>query len=176
MQHRGYSFNTSVDFEYLKEIKEHFCYVALDPEQEERLADQTTVLNEVYQMPDGRKVTVSKERFLAPELLFKPELQGIECQSIAQALYDAVEASPMDCRKGLMKGIVMSGCTTLFPGLHTRLKKELMNIFEAEKIDRLDASGQPTVTVSPEDKQKQLARYEKMIKIDDPPNRKYSVF
>lgn len=32
LQHRGYSFNTSVDFEYLKEIKEHFCYVALDPE------------------------------------------------------------------------------------------------------------------------------------------------
>jgi len=176
LQHRGYAFNTSVDFEYLKELKEKFCYIALDADKEGKLADETTVLNQSYTLPDGRKVTVARERFMAPELLFKPELNGFECPTIAQAVYDAIEQSPIDTRKTLMKGIIMSGCTTLFPGLHTRLKEELITLMVNEKLLKLDYAGNPTQNVSQEEISAYREKMKKQIRVDDPPNRKYSVF
>ena len=69
-----------------------------------------------------------------------------------------------------MKGIIMSGCTTLFPGLHTRLKKELIELYRENKLSKSAQVG---------DEQKiaaQIRQYEKMIRVDDPPNRKYTVF
>ena len=44
---RGYAFNRTADFETVREIKEKFCYVAHDIGVERRLAQETTVLEEV---------------------------------------------------------------------------------------------------------------------------------
>lgn len=53
------AFNHSADFDTVREIKEKFCYVAYDVEQEDRLAQETTTLVEKYTLPDGREITVS---------------------------------------------------------------------------------------------------------------------
>jgi actin-related protein 2 len=50
---RGYAFNRTADFETVRQIKEKFCYVAYDIDQERRLAQETTVLEESYTLPDG---------------------------------------------------------------------------------------------------------------------------
>ncbi|KAJ1499377.1 Actin- protein 2 [Coelomomyces lativittatus] len=44
----GYAFNNTADFETVRHMKEKLCYVAYDPEQEQRLALETTVLVEQY--------------------------------------------------------------------------------------------------------------------------------
>ena len=50
---RGYAFNSSADFELVREIKEKMCYVSINLEKERKLAQETTVLDKEYKLPDG---------------------------------------------------------------------------------------------------------------------------
>lgn len=65
---RGYAFNRTADFDTVRQIKEKFCYVALDIKQERDLALETTCLMETYTLPDGRVIKIGRERFEAPEV------------------------------------------------------------------------------------------------------------
>lgn len=56
---RGYAFNHSADFETVRMMKEKLCYVGYNIEQEQKLATETTVLVENYQLPDGRVIKVN---------------------------------------------------------------------------------------------------------------------
>ena len=47
---RGYPFNASADFETVRMMKEKLCYVGYDVEIEQRLANETTVLVEQYEV------------------------------------------------------------------------------------------------------------------------------
>ena len=55
------------------------CYVSADFETElsETLDNDEPDSRCDYALPDGSTFTVDKERFLAPEALFKPSLIGI---------------------------------------------------------------------------------------------------
>ena len=48
----GYAFNSSADFETVRDIKERMCFVAYDVEKQKRLANETTVLDKEYNLPD----------------------------------------------------------------------------------------------------------------------------
>lgn len=67
---RGYAFNRTADFDTVRQIKEKFCYVALDIKQERDLALETTCLMESYTLPDGRVIKLGRERFEAAEVIF----------------------------------------------------------------------------------------------------------
>ena len=71
---RGYAFNSSADFDTVRQIKEKLCYVASDIHVERKLAQETTCLMEAYTLPDGKVVRLGRERFEAPECLFNPSL------------------------------------------------------------------------------------------------------
>jgi len=45
---RGYSFNTALELEIAREIKEKLCYVAQDFEQEMIIAGSSTNINQSY--------------------------------------------------------------------------------------------------------------------------------
>ena len=106
-------------------LKEKLCYVALDPARERKLALETTALCERYTLPDGRVISVGRERFEAPEALFTPSLVDVEGPGIADLLFDAVSAADIDMRTPLFSHIVLSGGCTMFPGLSTRLEADL---------------------------------------------------
>ena len=65
---RGYAFNRTADFDVVRQIKEKFCYVALDIGQERALARETTCLMESFTLPDGRVIKLGRERFEAAEV------------------------------------------------------------------------------------------------------------
>lgn len=72
-------------------MKEKLCYVAYDPEQEQRLATETTVLVESYTLPDGRVIKVGAERFAASEALFQPHLIDVEGFGVSELLFDCIQ-------------------------------------------------------------------------------------
>lgn len=86
MLRRGYAFNRTADFETVRQIKEKFCYVSYDLDYDTKLANETTVLVEKYELPDGRVIKIGPERFQAPECLFQPYLVDCEQPGIAEFL------------------------------------------------------------------------------------------
>ncbi len=55
---RGYAFNTSADFETVKEIKEKLCFVSADIGLDRKLANETVFFEQDYVLPDGSLVKV----------------------------------------------------------------------------------------------------------------------
>jgi actin-related protein 2 len=90
---RGYAFNHSADFETVRRIKEKLCYCAYDVDAEQKLALETTVLVEPYQLPDGRIIRVGGERFEAPEVLFQPHLIDVEGAGMSELLFNVIQSA-----------------------------------------------------------------------------------
>lgn len=156
---RGYAFNRTADFETVREIKEKLCYVSYDLEQDTRLSEETTVLVESYTLPDGRTIKVGPERFEAPECMFQPHLVDLEQPGVAEMLFGAIQAAPVDVRTDLYKHVVLSGGSSMYPGLPSRLEKEMKQLYLTRVLN-----GDPS----------RLNKFK--IKIEDPPRRKHMVF
>lgn len=157
---RGYVFNRTADFETVRQIKEKFCYVGYDLQLEKKLALETTVLVESYTLPDGREIKIGAERFEAPEALFNPMLCDKDGQlGVSDLIFDTINTSDMDTRAEFYKHIVLSGGTTMYPGLPSRLEKDIKNLY-LKKVLKGDNS--------------RLSKFK--LKIEDPPRRKHMVF
>ncbi|XP_054281701.1 actin-related protein 2-B isoform X2 [Macrosteles quadrilineatus] len=156
---RGYAFNHTADFETVRIMKEKLCYVGYNIETEQKLALETTVLVEPYTLPDGRVIKLGGERFEAPEALFQPHLIDVEGQGIAELVFNTIQAADIDIRAELYKHIVLSGGSTMYPGLPSRLEREIKQLY-LERVLKND-----------------ISKLNKLkIKIEDPPRRKDMVF
>ncbi|KAA8906705.1 actin family [Sphaerosporella brunnea] len=145
----GAIFHTSAEKEVVRMIKEKTCFVALDPKKEEKeWAGGGAGRMEDYKLPDGNTLRLGSERFRAPEILFDPELIGLEYPGVHQIVVDAINRTDMDLRKALFGNIVMSGGSTLTKGFGDRLLSEV----------------------------RRLAVKDMKIKIFAPPERKYSTW
>ncbi|KAI3625677.1 hypothetical protein CBS9595_001038 [Malassezia furfur] len=156
---RGYAFNRTADFETVRQIKEKLCYVSYDLNLDKKLADETTVLVESYTLPDGRVIKVGPERFEAPECLFQPHLAGLEQAGMAEMLFQTIQSAAVDVRSELYKHIVLSGGSSMYPGLPSRLEKEMKQLY-LSRVLQGDGS--------------RLNNFK--IRIEDPPRRKHMVF
>lgn len=78
-----------------------------------------------YELPDGQMVNIGSQRFRCPEALFKPHLMGKEMQGFHEITYSSILKCDVDVRKDLYSNIVMSGGTTMYPGIPERLSKEV---------------------------------------------------
>ena len=159
LQRRGYALNRSADAETVRCVKEALCYVAYDPAREARLAQETTHLSKSYTLPDGRVIQLGAERFLAPEALFRPELVDVEGGGIAEVLFKCIQEMEIDNRMTMYEHIVLSGGSSMYPGLPTRLEKELRQLYLTH------------VLKGNEEGLKKLK-----LKVEDPPRRKHAVF
>lgn len=126
---RGYALNRTADFETARAIKEKLCYVSYDLELDHKLAEETTVLVESYTLPDGRTIRVGSERFEAPECMFQPHLVDVESPGIAEMLFQTIQSADVDVRSSLYKAVVLSGGSSMYPGLPSRLEKELKQLW-----------------------------------------------
>ena len=149
MSELGFAFTTTAEMEIVRDIKEKLCYVALDFEDEmEKATTGGANFDKTYELPDGQVISVGNARFRCPESLFQPSHLGMECHGIHQLTYNSIMKCDVDVRKDLYVNTVLSGGTTMFPGIADRLQKEM--------------SG--------------LAPPSMKIRIVAPPERKYSVW
>jgi len=144
----GQSFASSAEREIVRDIKEKLCYVALDFEAEMKSYTNSSSNEKSYELPDGNTVNVGNQRFRCPEGLFDPMKLGKEFQGVHQLTFNSIMKCDVDVRKDLYNNIVLSGGTTMFPGIAERLNKEVVA----------------------------LAPSSMKIKVIAPPERKYSVW
>ncbi|KAJ3200384.1 actin, partial [Clydaea vesicula] len=148
LMQRGTTLSTSAEMEIVRDIKEKLCYVSLDYQNELKAALLSSAIEKQYELPDGQVITVGNERFRCPEALFDPSVLGMESCGVAETTYNAIKKCDMDIRKDLYSNVVLSGGTTMYPGLAERMHKELA------------ALAPPSMK----------------IKVVAPPERKYSVW
>jgi len=104
--------------------------------------------SKTYELPDGNIISVHTERFRCPEVLFQPSLVGKEAMGIHDTTFQSIMKCDVDIRRDLFSNVVLSGGSTMMPGIGERMTKEL------------SALAPSTVR----------------IKVITPPERKYSVW
>ncbi|VDL75227.1 unnamed protein product [Nippostrongylus brasiliensis] len=109
----------------------------------------TSLVDSLFEETHEEKViTIGNERFRCPEVLFQPAFIGMESLGIHETTYHSIMKCDVDIRKDLYANTVLSGGTSMFPGIADRMQKEIQH----------------------------LAPSTMKIKIIAPPERKYSVW
>ncbi|NXT72852.1 ACL10 protein, partial [Chaetops frenatus] len=116
----------------LTRLKEQCCYVSLDYEGD--LRENGAHRPASFQTPDGRWITLGKERFCCPEPLFRPELLQHGCPGLHQLAGQSLQAAPEHARRHLLGNIVLSGGSSLFPGFPERMCLELNFLFRGAGV------------------------------------------
>lgn len=92
-------------------------------------------------------------------VLFQPHLIDVESVGLHEMLFNMIQEADIDLRPAFYQHIVLSGGSTMYPGLPSRLEKEMRQLY----LDR----------VLKGDKVK-LEKFK--LRIEDPPRRKHMVF
>jgi len=71
---------------------------------------------------------INQERFRAPEILFNPEIIGLESPGLHHLVVDSIKRTDLDLRSALYSSIVLSGGTTLTKKFPDRLLRELQSL------------------------------------------------
>ena len=100
-----------------EDIAEKLCYCAPEP-----LSSEATAEEKVYELLDGRSLTLSKELHESTEVLFDP------AGGIGRAVYDAIMACDVDLRRDLYANIIIFGGGTMYKGFPDRLRGEVSKL------------------------------------------------
>ncbi|KAJ1884136.1 centractin- actin- protein of the dynactin complex [Kickxella alabastrina] len=147
LQKAGYNLYTSAEKEIVRQVKEKICYVALDAAKEEKDMGSVSgggdgrARSDVFKLPDGHLINLGNERFRATEILFQPDIIGLEYPGVHQIVADSISRADIDLRRSLYANIVLSGGTTLTRGFGDRLLAELRK--QAVKDCKIKISAPP---------------------------------
>mmetsp|Transcript_4941 Transcript_4941/g.10108 ORF Transcript_4941/g.10108 Transcript_4941/m.10108 type:complete len:167 (+) Transcript_4941:1432-1932(+) len=97
------------------------------------------------QQQEEQALRVSVERFVVPEVLFRPIDAGLQSDlmGLSQAIVQSVEACPEPYRPALYRTVYLVGGVARLPNLLERLKRELRSLVPSEYELEIFAADSP---------------------------------
>jgi actin-related protein len=116
-------------------MKEKVCSVALNYDEALATAETGDIENRSFELPDGTIVQVPKEvRMGAPEILFSGEADKTATSICKQA----IETVDFDFQQDLVRALVVTGGTSMLPGLQQRVAHELSGVLNTDLARQLE--------------------------------------
>ncbi|XP_068775622.1 actin-like protein 9 [Struthio camelus] len=133
----GYTISEGIT-QVIEDIKHKCCYVAPDFENECYLPKATYTVD--FPLPDGQTISLGKERFQCPEVLFNPpQAHGISYVGIHEMAQRSLNKVPEAVREKMYKNILLCGGSSLFEGLEERFSSELLRKMPSNDKIRVSA-------------------------------------
>nr|XP_013800088.1 PREDICTED: actin-like protein 9 [Apteryx mantelli mantelli] len=133
----GYMFSEEMT-QVIEDIKHKCCYVASDFENECYLPKASFTVD--FPLPDGQTISLGKERFQCPEVLFNPpQAHGISYVGIHEMAQRSLNKVPEAVREKMYKNILLCGGSSLFEGLEKRFSSELLQKMPSNTKIRVSA-------------------------------------
>jgi len=130
--------------ELLYKIKEENCFIALPnfeaayQNKDKTQSDRQELLKLVEIGHYGQQISIDTERFLAPEILFKPNILGKDIEGVQYLVSDVLSEAHISSRSRLLENFCIGGGSTMFHGFSDRIQFELsflhQDIFSKLKI------------------------------------------
>ncbi|XP_051002837.1 uncharacterized protein LOC127189771 [Acomys russatus] len=127
------------DREYIRDLKEKHCFVALEYDME---MSKTTVpsYQKKFQLPDGKEVNLGQEAFMCSEGLFNTSLLGRNNPGIHMQAQQSIMSCEHSYWKTLFSHITLSGGTGALSGLRFRLQREIAKLVSPDISVKVAAS------------------------------------
>ena len=106
-------------------IKENYGFVSRDPVA--AMEEQRRGGGIRFPLLLNESIAVSAERFLGPEVLFGPQEKAVD--PLDKLIFDVVSNYDSTIQQALLSNILLTGGTSLLPGLAERLYEELVRRF-----------------------------------------------
>ena len=123
----GFFFETSAEKLLIKEIKEKYC-MACPTSISENIMKNTEFEKENHFLPDGNVIKLGVERIYPAEILFNPEIIGLEYPGICEMINNSVNNVDIELRKKLYENILLSGGNTSIKGISSKVFFELKKL------------------------------------------------
>ena len=95
-------------------------------------------------------------------------------------LFQTIQTAAVDIRSELYKHIVLSGGSSMYPGLPSRLEKEMKQLYLTRVLNsdpsRLNVRSSNPLLILRDAQSDFIPRQKFKIRIEDPPRRKHMVF
>ncbi|XP_038660042.1 actin-like protein 7B [Scyliorhinus canicula] len=127
INHNGYKIGAS-EYHLVEKIKQEYCYTAIDFDNEMR--SETKEYTAHYELPDGKIITVGKERIKCPEALFNPSLMGSREAGLHTMALNIINKCDPSLLEEMYKNILLCGGSTMFSGFRVRFQKELRKLVQ----------------------------------------------
>mmetsp|Transcript_21429 Transcript_21429/g.27239 ORF Transcript_21429/g.27239 Transcript_21429/m.27239 type:complete len:371 (-) Transcript_21429:3149-4261(-) len=117
-------------------VKEKLCFISSNYESEHSTCDAEIL----YELPDGQVINVKKKECMqAPEILFTPSLCALKRMDLPRCVRTHIFCEAKEYAGALYNNILLTGGTSLLPGLSERLQYELAKV--APKDVTVNVSG-----------------------------------
>ncbi|KAK6021143.1 Actin, partial [Ostertagia ostertagi] len=143
----------------MNQCKEDACFVSSDFNSDMKIAryrDGRNTIRREYVLPDfcrlfrgylrepstvgkfslpedsPQHITINRERFALPEILFHPSDIGLNQMGVVEAVVESLSRCPVNLRPALVQNISLVGGCTLFPGFRDRFISELRSYMDVD--------------------------------------------
>ncbi|XP_037680230.1 actin-like protein 9 [Choloepus didactylus] len=129
------------DLDAVESVKHRYCYVASDFLKAQSRPEDECRQN--LKLPDGRTITLGKELFRCPELLFSPpEIPGLTPVGVPTMSKQSLHKVPREVRAEVAQNVLLCGGSSLFEGFEGRFRAELLRSLPPE--EHVVVTAQPT--------------------------------